>query len=1121
MKRFLIISILSLLTLQSRAVTYNVTVPGTTKVCYIAGEFSNWSHVQMNCVDGTHYTLDIPTATASHQYKYCSGPSWTYVENRDNNRTWSASDVVTSWAQVYDPGAVAADVVYTVEVPRGTTVCYFAGAPTGWVHKQMARVDETHFRLVLNTRVRDNYKYCAGPDWAFEEVNSIGQKIPDRTYQTSDVVVRWQNPYYYCPVGMTYNVAVPSDTKTCYFTGEANNWDYTPMVRLDESHYMINLPNGNPYQPYKYTSGPGEGYVEKDGNGNSVGNRSYKISDAVASWTSVYAPTASLTLTSDFSGRSFEIGSVLPIRWTAVGVQNVNISITGDYGLSWSEVASAVPASSGQFDLTLPEDVRYQCKIRITDASNNQITETTPGMFVIYNHLPAKVEPLLRANFTVFLWPYNSQYPVTNSSDSEFVNGRVGNACGPTAVANIMAYWEFPRKGFGKKTFTDSHNCVWSADFAESEYNYDLVRDNLLPNSPQILIDANARLMYHAGVAMHNIYRSGNSWDVMNGLTQHLGYSSRLKELCRDDYNPEQWEKIMKSELSLGRPQMMQGWASLFSDGNYAGHWYMCDGYNEKNEFHVNLDYGGAENRLYCPLYSFKDYGFRNWIFAYLEPEKNGKTINLISPAGEENWQQSSEKHITWTSTGVSNVRIEFSDNGGATWTSLIESTPAAPGGCDISLPQVVSSDCKIRVTDAEDINIFDRNRTPFQVYDTKSLEITSIFPTNMQSGVIQPIRWIARGLVNVSVEYTVNDGAQWNPICEVPASQAVCLWTVPAVNAFACKIRVMEKGNTSVNAVSSAFGIVPGETIGGPYAHDDQTMALYHFNTDFGNLCNPQSQAQTINLTSLVSSGIPGLDNAARIENTNSSGSSCMALPHESGLSMTGSWTIEFWFKINSWGGSTTAYPYMFIKPGANYFVFLEVASRTVRVGWDYQGGAEVLNLPNNSLETNKWYHLIYTRNTANSTMKCELRDVNRQLLKQASRTFTASHTPKTNTDPIQVGGFGGGSNVQFDGLVDEIRISNVVRTFTSSIPYESLPDERLTIWPNPASGTLHIGFSSLPEPGSVIRLLNTRGQVIHTAPLSGITHMTLDISRYPAGIYIVQTVSANGMETRRLVVE
>ena len=739
MKRIISIGLLVWFSLSALAVTYNVTVPAGTKLCYIAGEMNGWTQQQMNKADDTHYTLDIPSATTAHRYKYCSGPSWSYVENIGQDRTYSPNAVVSSWALIYDPDAKPEDVVYTVTVPEGTTACYFIGAPTGWVHKPMSRIGNNQFKLILNTLTRDNYKYCSGPDWAFEELDANGSTSFSRSYNPSDEVVRWKKLYFACPVGVTYNVTVPAGTQACYLSGDMNQWGFTPMFKIAQDQFVVNIPDGYAWQTYRYYSGPGQEYVERDAQGDAISPRTYQVSDQVAAWQSLYTPASTLILTSDFSGLSFQTGNQLPIRWSSTNVENIRIQFSGDYGSTWTEIASSVAAGAGQFDWTLPAEALYQCKIKLSDTSDPRVTSSTLGMFVVYNPLPPKVDPLLSCYYQVFTYPYNAKYPDTDASDSEKVNGKVGNACGPTAVSNILAYWEFPRKGFESRTFTDVKNCVWSADFSAADYNYDLVSDKLTANSPQPTIDANATLMYHAGVAMHDMYRSGNSAYVLNAFKQYFRFSSRARELNRDDYLPEQWEKIMKSELSLGRPQIVSAWAALLEDGNFVGHWFMCDGYNEDNEFHISLDYGEA-SQYYCPLYEFKDYGLKNWIFAYLEPEKSGKNIELTRPTGGENWQQGSVQEIIWNSTGVSQLKIEFSDNGGTTWTTLSDNADAVSGSCSLTIPVVLSTQCKIRVSDANDINIYDRNKQPFSIRDLQSIEVAeagelfSVFP-NPASG--------------------------------------------------------------------------------------------------------------------------------------------------------------------------------------------------------------------------------------------------------------------------------------------------------------------------------------------------------------------------------------------------
>ena len=94
--------------IPAAGLTYNVTVPEGTMACYIAGMMTEWTQLEMNKVDDTHYTITIEHATTEMEYKYCSGPDWKYVEcGADDselvNRTYTESDVVAKWREIYNP----------------------------------------------------------------------------------------------------------------------------------------------------------------------------------------------------------------------------------------------------------------------------------------------------------------------------------------------------------------------------------------------------------------------------------------------------------------------------------------------------------------------------------------------------------------------------------------------------------------------------------------------------------------------------------------------------------------------------------------------------------------------------------------------------------------------------------------------------------------------------------------------------------------------------------------------------------------------------------------------------------------------------------------------------------
>ena len=95
------------------------------------------------------------------------------------------------------------------------------------------------------------------------------------------------------PTELTYNVTVPEGTNTCYIVGDMNSWTFTEMTKTDDTHYTITIEGAKKTHGYKYTSGADWGYVEKDANGNELGNRTYVDgNDVVAKWAAVFDPDA-------------------------------------------------------------------------------------------------------------------------------------------------------------------------------------------------------------------------------------------------------------------------------------------------------------------------------------------------------------------------------------------------------------------------------------------------------------------------------------------------------------------------------------------------------------------------------------------------------------------------------------------------------------------------------------------------------------------------------------------------------------------------------------------------------------------------------------------------------------
>lgn len=75
-------------------------------------------------------------------------------------------------------------------------------------------------------------------------------------------------------------------------------------------------------------------------------------------------------------------------------------------------------------------------------------------------------------------------------------------------------------------------------------------------------------------------------------------------------------------------------------------------------------------------------------------------SVTVTSPNGGESWVGGSAHNITWTSSGITNVKLEYTLNG-STWTTITASTAASAGSYAWTVPNSATTTAKVRVTDA------------------------------------------------------------------------------------------------------------------------------------------------------------------------------------------------------------------------------------------------------------------------------------------------------------------------------------------------------------------------------------------------------------------------------------
>jgi hypothetical protein len=101
---------------------------------------------------------------------------------------------------------------------------------------------------------------------------------------------------------------------------------------------------------------------------------------------------------------------------------------------------------------------------------------------------------------------------------------------------------------------------------------------------------------------------------------------------------------------------------------------------------------------------------------AFVAKIASDSTIAVTSPNGGESWAAGSVHNLIWKSTGtVANVKIEFTTNGGASWTTIVASAPNT-GSHIWTVPNAPSVNCLVRISDAATASIFDVSNATFSI---------------------------------------------------------------------------------------------------------------------------------------------------------------------------------------------------------------------------------------------------------------------------------------------------------------------------------------------------------------------------------------------------------------------
>jgi Leucine-rich repeat (LRR) protein len=203
----------------------------------------------------------------------------------------------------------------------------------------------------------------------------------------------------------------------------------------------------------------------------------------------------------------------------------------------------------------------------------------------------------------------------------------------------------------------------------------------------------------------------------------------------------------------------------------------------------------------------------------------NDTFMVVTAPNGGENWQVGSGHNITWTSAGTSGaVKIEYSTNNGSDWEEIIASIPDT-GVYSWIIPGMPSDNCLIMITDTNG-NLSDTSDSVFRISPVPFIAVTS--PNggeNWQVGSGHNITWTSAGTSGaVKIEYSTNNGSDWEEIIASTPDDGTYLWTIPSMPSTSCLVRVSDTDDNPSDQSNDVFTISfsPFITVTSPVGGED-----------------------------------------------------------------------------------------------------------------------------------------------------------------------------------------------------------------------------------------------------------------------------------------------------------
>lgn len=460
--------------------------------------------------------------------------------------------------------------------------------------------------------------------------------------------------------------------------------------------------------------------------------------------------TPALQITYPNGGESLVSGTTSYIRWADNSVRSLNIKLTPNNGTSWIDItASAVPSAPGIHYYTVPSLNSTQCKMKIQWVKDGNYYDMSDAVFAIRN---TSSQPLMNITYPsagintipgrnlAITW---TALNVSNVSlDYSIDNGSYWNNIVDNIPVSPATYtWVVP-----DSVSNQTRIRIRKADAATYYDVSDVFSICSLsltsPNGGEIIqTDYSSQSTYNITWNADNIsnikiyYSVGQpeNWQLISTTAGSSGYyrwtmpalESNLVKVKVIHAITTNIYDVSDNYFGLQIPV----WFTNVNGGGFLNNYssptlrWRIQNYNPSTnvfvEFSPNQSTWTRLNTTEIPLGSLQyatwlDVGAASQIWFRMVQSNNNKILArsanpiaitskylaITSPNGGESWTVNSNQTIQWDADGCSNFNIDYTSNGGTTWSRIASNVSSTQFSYPWVIPNAISTQCRIKISD-------------------------------------------------------------------------------------------------------------------------------------------------------------------------------------------------------------------------------------------------------------------------------------------------------------------------------------------------------------------------------------------------------------------------------------